>query len=422
MRNLLKVGMGVMVGRCLMMAAMPVLARLYSPAHFGALAVYASVLGPLAIVASLRLEQAIPVAREEWEAVNVLMAGALVMAGVVALTFLGLLVLIPLVPRFIPPGESWLFRILVPFGMLAAGSVQLLNAWAIRMGNFRSIARTKIYQGASQAITGIAGGLLLPTPAMLILSDIAGRAAGTGTFLKLFLATARHSLRLVSWARIRDALIRFKDFPRIAAGSALLNALGTAVPALALSILYSKESAGWYAMAAQGLSAPLLLAGQAAGQVYVSHAAALVRADPAALTGFFRRTALRLLLWGTGPILLLGLLGPIAFPRILGAQWGVSGRFVRIMIPLYLLDFGFSPVSQTLLLLERQGAQLFWDVTRVTVVTGGFVLGHASGLDPAGALKLYTLLLSVIYVIGFLLCDWHCRRSQNPGTGPSSSP
>lgn len=68
--------MGVLVGgttgaQLLAVLAAPLLTRLYTPEDFGLLAVYASLLGLIAVIASLRYELAIPLPTDDTEAAAV---------------------------------------------------------------------------------------------------------------------------------------------------------------------------------------------------------------------------------------------------------------------------------------------------------------------------------------------------------------
>ena len=59
-RHVVTLASGTAVGQGATRLALPVLTRLYSPADYGALAVYSATLTVLLVLASLRFEQAIP--------------------------------------------------------------------------------------------------------------------------------------------------------------------------------------------------------------------------------------------------------------------------------------------------------------------------------------------------------------------------
>src|SRR5690606_41413382 len=70
-----------------MVAALPILTRLYSPEDFGVLAVYASVLALISVVSCLRLEIAIPIPKERSQAIDLLFLSLLSALLVTTLSF-----------------------------------------------------------------------------------------------------------------------------------------------------------------------------------------------------------------------------------------------------------------------------------------------------------------------------------------------
>ena len=71
-RSVLTVASGSAAAQLLLSLALPVLARLYTPAEYGVLAVYSAILTVLVVVASLRYESAIRLPREESSAGSLL--------------------------------------------------------------------------------------------------------------------------------------------------------------------------------------------------------------------------------------------------------------------------------------------------------------------------------------------------------------
>ena len=90
-KNTFARGVSVLVGgtagaQLLTVLAAPILTRLYSPEDFGLLAVYASLLGLIGVVASLRYELAIPLPESDEEAAHVMVLSLLILLGMTVLT------------------------------------------------------------------------------------------------------------------------------------------------------------------------------------------------------------------------------------------------------------------------------------------------------------------------------------------------
>src|SRR5690606_7842279 len=82
---------GTAAGQALILLAMPLVTRLYSPEDFGVLAVYASILALLVVVITLKFETAIVLAESDETAAQLLLLSLAVAAVVSALAGLGVL-------------------------------------------------------------------------------------------------------------------------------------------------------------------------------------------------------------------------------------------------------------------------------------------------------------------------------------------
>ena len=83
-RDIAKLVLGTVGGRVVLLLAMPVVTRLYKPADFELLAVYAALVGTVAVASCLRFEIAIPLADSDDDAVHLLVLSLMSVAGAFA--------------------------------------------------------------------------------------------------------------------------------------------------------------------------------------------------------------------------------------------------------------------------------------------------------------------------------------------------
>ena len=81
-RHVVTLASGTAMGQLLLVLALPVLTRLYSPADYGALAVYSATLTVLLVLVSLRFEVAIPLPEDDQVAGSLLALSLLSLAAV----------------------------------------------------------------------------------------------------------------------------------------------------------------------------------------------------------------------------------------------------------------------------------------------------------------------------------------------------
>ena len=211
-RGVTEIILGTVVGQGVLVATAPVLSRLYSPADFALLQVFTGVVSIGAVLASMRLELAIPLARDRRETRAVLRVG--LVSLVVIAVVLGLLGFVT--------SDLWARGAtlrglrdlwwLVPFTVAALALFQLVSAVLVRAERYRDLAGRNAVQGIGTAAAQLAFGLAGVRPLGLLLGmglgrltslvSVVGRAALFGRRADLTgRAGARHRRRDAVGAR-----------------------------------------------------------------------------------------------------------------------------------------------------------------------------------------------------------------------------
>jgi O-antigen/teichoic acid export membrane protein len=398
---------GTALGQGLALLASPILTRLYSPEHFGGLAVYASVLGILTVSVSLRYELAIPIAPDETTAGNLLRLALLLVVA----SSLGLLVVTSLfgaaLTRYLSVPELAGFLWLIPVGVLAVGTYQVLNYWAIRQQAFGIIAKTKLSQSLGLTVTQLALGMTKVGTLGLILGQVIGQAAGGGTLSALL---RRSRLGAATRQGLYHVALRYRKFPLLSSGAGVLNALSVHIAPLLLLPFFGGSVTGWYAFAVRVLQTPLGLVGGAVGQVFFSSASRAKEAGT--LKEETMRAFSRLVQLGFPSLVLVGLAAPDIFSLVFGQNWYMAGVYAQWLTPWLLLVFISSPLSVLPSIMEQQGYDLLFQfillLGRVATLLIG---GHYD--SSALALMLYGT-FSAICWLAFMF--WNMSLSGNPVT------
>jgi O-antigen/teichoic acid export membrane protein len=421
---------GTAVGQGVGVLTSPVLTRLYGPADLGALAVYVSLMSLLAVVICARYEQAINVCASETEAANVLalslLSALLLSAASVGAVLLGAESIARVSGA---PELAWALWLL-PLSLLGVGVYNALACWAIRGSGYGRLARTRATQGLSLTAVQLGLGALGWVPAGLFVGDVVSRSSGVGTLGRATWREDREALRQVSWRGMMQAAHRYRRFPLFGSGSALMNTLALEVPVFFLALNYSARVTGDYALVQRLLAVPLVMVGKAVATYYVGEGTRRLRGSPRALRPLFRRTVLRLALYGALPLCLGGLLCPWLMPWVFGPAWHEAGRYAQVVSVLAAVQLVAVPVSNTLHFLERQGLQLAWDAGRLALVLGSLGLAFALGASPMVAITTFAAAMSLAYLVLLALVARAVRsataqhllaqtpREPTPGAGP----
>lgn len=394
---------GTALGHGITAAALPILSRLYTPADFSLLAVFAGVVSVISVAACLRFDIAIALPREDSEAFLLL----LLSIGFALLTSVVLLVLVLLAPAWIASQlrqpallpHLWL----IPVSVLLAGSYSALQMWFVRHKGFHLIARSRVAQSAASAGVQISSGVVGTGPVGLLMGHAINTGAACLVLGYRLLTERRHAVRASTtptWAMLRSSFNAYDRFPKYSTWESLCNSAAIHLPVILIAALAAPEEAGYLMLATYVMQAPMALIGNAVGQVYLSHAAEEHRHGQ--LSTFTAGILNGLVKAGVGPLLAAGIIAPAAFGLIFGPGWERAGILVAWMTPWFILQFLVGPISMALHVTGHQRAAFVLQIVGlVTRVLGVWLVAQwfTQGLSEAYALTglaFYALYLLVV--------------------------
>ena len=395
---------GTVLSQLIVLAASPLLTRLYSPAEWGVLAIFVSIIGMFSVITSLRYEIAIAIPPAPETAARLWVLSICITVGLSV--FAALLVLVASDYLFSNPALLVVqpYRWLLPLSFLATGLYMSSSYWAVRAKNFKLIARTKLAQGISLTLVQVVSGLAGLGAIGLIAGDMVGRAAGLTSLVRDAWRRDKRVLKAVQPSDLPSVAAEYKKFPLFLGTSGLLNSAAGALPALLLAAYYGPQVAGWFALSERIFKAPMQLVGQAVSQVYLGEGAELAQRDPALLSAMFKKTALTLASLALAIAIPIVLIAPWAFQTVFGDAWRQAGVYSQVLAGMFLLQLVANPLSHTLMMLERQDLQAFWDALRLGIVVGGMVVVRALGGSSYQMVAYYAFAMFISYGVLVSMC------------------
>lgn len=395
--------LGTGTGNLLALALSPIITRLFDPGSFGAFTLLLAIAMVLTSLMSLRLELAVPLPADDSTSYAIVHAGVAASVGLAA-------VLTPLLYFGGPAiGEAltvtsvgtWLW--VVPLLAMAMSTFSLFNALAIRQGRYRSMAIRNVVMVSASLGLQILAGLLGYGVGGLVVGYACGQLLGAATLLVGSGLTSTAAKAGRNLDTIGAALSRYRHVSLLLAPAGVINSLGLQIPVVLLAYYYTSDVVGWYGLTQRTLAAPVTLIGLSVAQVYLSEAARARREQTGDPRAYFWKASRALAAVGLAVALALVLLGPPVFALVFGEDWRVSGQFAQAMAIALAAQLVASPLSQTLIIFERNLLQLGWDVFRVACVTGSLIIAGRLGLDPIAAVWVLAGTLALSYAVSWEL-------------------
>lgn len=420
-RGVMSIMSGTAVGQALAFLAAPLLSRVYSPEDFGLFATCTAITLILGTVCTLRFELAVPLPVDDSDAMSLVWL-AIFSAILFGLTFTGVVALLgPWAAALLaqPELSTWLW--LVPFTATLMGLYLTLNQLAIRHHRFATIGRRNVLQQATIVIAQLVSGLAGLRPGGLVLGYNVGQLASVISLVpgsRLFSREFRDARRP---AALSGTARRYRRFPLFMGPAGLLNVLGLQLPILLLATWYGPSVAGWLGLTQRVLALPVALIGTAVGQVYLAHLTKMIRDGADGALSMFKRTSLKLAAVSVPVVTVLVIGGPWLFESVFGPAWRTSGDYSRGLAIALAAQMIAAPISQTLIALERQRAQLCWDAARVAVIIAVVGAAKMTGLPAMSAIWTVAVTLAVMYAVSWLMSFTAVKsldRSQRDAVAP----
>ncbi len=408
-RNIAILTSGTIVAHGIVVLALPILTRLYSPSDFSLLAVYGSVVGLFLAVSCLRFNIAIPIPKEDHKAVNLLTLSILT-AGVISF-----LVAIPMI--FAPEATAALigqpamqpYLWMIPVGIFLAASYDALQYWASRQKRFVVVTKTRVTRAVGGSSVQLGAGFVNPTPFGLIFGQMLYFGIGVLGLLRSMWQKDRPKFRAISAPKLVETAKEYKRFPYFSVPEALSNAASVEIPILLIAAFGPVPEAGYLMLAMRVMGMPMVLIGSSVAQVFLVEAPEKLR--DGTLRQFTLKTMWALLKSGAPILVCVGIASPFLFPILFGAEWQRAGIIVAWATPWYIMQFIASPVSMVLHVMGKtiyaMWIQIFGVVLRVSVVLGA----QAMAFGPTT--ELFALSGGVFYLLYIVMIFWIIDRTSS---------
>jgi len=391
---------GAAIAQLLTILLAPVLTRLYRPEDFAVLAVFSTVLFIFGPMVSARYELAIVPSRDNDEAFGLVVLSCIISIGVGVC--LSILLRVPAIIRTLKAELFLKYLWILPVGVTVSGIYQAFRQYSIRRQSYRAISVSQVIQSSvSVCGQGIAAPIIHGWLGLVCgqLAGLTGSAISLRSGLRSEWNVWFRDHRKRVFATFCSLITAYKRYPIYLPWGGLIDAIAQRLPVLLLPVFYSANFLGMYAIADRLLRTPISLVGQASAQVLfqkMTQADVKARMPKVLITWAVMTTLLCLV-----PLAGLVYFGRFLFTFALGKAWASAATVSAALIPIYWGAIVVSPVSNLLIVADRQGL-LLW--IQLLLALAGFCslwLAHYLLMTGTQAVLMYSVAQFVVYLVYF---------------------
>ncbi|MCK1655252.1 lipopolysaccharide biosynthesis protein [Bradyrhizobium sp. 149] len=419
---LIRVAAGVsalaLTGQLMLVAAIPILTRLYSPEDFGIFTIYLSIVNILGAIAGLRFSTSLYVVEDRTHA---LVALKLTLVAVCFTT--SVVTTAGYMLSDVVPGRLQHLTYLAPIGMAAVGIADAMNCWCLRFNHMRDFGMGRLILPATMALLQVSFGLACLGDDAMIQAHILSQAVLIAFLCARLLKWEDiRRIRQAPWGAVAATARREYKFPLFELPSALAGFAIINLPAIFIGSLFGTAFAGHFGVAARLVTGPVTLMALPLSNVFVAEAS----------RGFDRQhllgTACGLLVVAAGlivlPVLGLGFVSPYVVVPLLGASWIPTGQIMAALALMCAAQALSTPIQEVPTLFRRQELRLLVDLVRAVFVFAPLLIGAHLGHDPLQVIYMMAAGGATGYALGIIvalfLLNGHggARTSGAPINGP----
>ena len=402
-RNFTKLLSANLVAQVIGLVVYPILTRMYAPEDFGLLNLFLSIGGVLIILSTAEYYYAIVLPKEETDAEQVLGVGVLWLVATTILVGLSVAFARPISLLFKSP-DLISYYWLMPLYVFAMGAWNLLNYWYIRHKEYNPISRYQVSQNVLSAGGKLGmgwggvlhGGMIYSVVVAPLISLVCSWIYARKTLLPAW--------RRISWRGVGEQAKLYRNFPCFVLPRSFVNMLAGQMPILLLTPFFGGEAVGFLSLAILLGYTPIGTITRAIYQVMYQHTMEQVhRQKP--IGQMFRKFIL-----SASAIIIPVFVGlwfvlPKLTAWLLGAEWYISGEYIRWMLPWLYVSLLSCSINFLFDVFMKQKWGLFFEVVLAVMRVAGLCIGVWAGNFMLAIMcySFFTALALVAQIIWMLL-------------------
>lgn len=389
---------GTTIAQLIPILLQPFLRRFFTPEVFGAYSVFLSLVGILAIIASLKYDLAIVLPSHDKESVNVVFLTFFINFSFSFLLLLFVIIFKNRILNFLNLSEDFGFYLyLVPVSIFLYNIYQSLNNWLVRQKKFVAITVNKFVRRGTEGFFQVIFTFFKQSWG-LVAGDLLGHI---GNLLSGFYQSGKSGLQfsLVSPAKLKYVALKYSEFPRFNVIPSFMSACSFLLPAILINKFFSAENTGYFDLSKLLLSVPLALISTSLSNVLLQSMSEKFRMNKSMIKDI-KHVLFVVLVICAGEIIVIQLFGILIFKMLFGYEWAFSGEISKILVWSYSLSFIVGSFSAVLISFKKIRILSLWQIFYFISILSLTFFNKLAFVD---FIKVYVCIEVACYIIMIIL-------------------
>lgn len=373
---------GTVIAQLIGVSMQLILRRVFTVSDFGVIALYASIVGVLTIIASGRYEMAIVLPKDDANAKTIFKVSLLIslmfnfVLFLILLYFAGALLDLIVVNELIDVKEVKNIEAIryliycIPIGVFMMTLFNAFNYWFTRDKKFRELSNSKIIQSLGQNGSQVAFGSVGFGFFGLLFGII------LGLFTSVFYLFMKDSSMFKGdKSQTKQNLIDYRDFPLKSAPSGLVNMLANQLPNFFIFGFYGAQILGIFDIITRVLNVPLTMIGVSVSQVFYKKVSDDIK-EKREIGAYVKKSTIRLFLIMLIPMSAVFFFGESLFSFFFGEDYRLSGQLAAYFSLFFLVRFVYFSQSTLFSAIRKIGVEFRQNLIFLLSQLGALLLGY----------------------------------------------
>lgn len=373
----------------------PLVTRIYSPQDLGILALIMSIITMFSSAMNGQYDLCIVSAKSDDEADKIAVGAFYIGLFLSTVVSFGIVILSIISPTTFGMAGNWIYTT-IPL-LYASSITNVVTNYNNRYEQYKLLAVVSVYRAVASNTIKLGLGYINAGVLGLVISSLTSIIIGIKKQSEYLLSRFD---RLFHYEKkeIWDVLKRYKEQPLFSAPGVFVTSFSYSIIPFFISSLYGITEVGFFSLSMNMLGLPLTLISANVGRVFFRNASQ-ERNYKGNFYGTFKSILLLLMILSIIPFSVLWIYAEPLFAIVFGDGWQRSGTFVKILIPMYWINFIVNALISGLIISKKQLLKLIIQCMFVFESIAIFIVTKQMDLS----IELFLKLINATYIANYLV-------------------